>query len=128
MKKFIACAAILVGITVIKAAFYLGSNQPAEKEIIFKDYDFYPLTGLVTEAKGELITVICQNGNEFQFRDSREDWVKDDICSMIMMDCGTKNVNDDMVIKARYSGYVSLDEADSWVKWYIKNFIVWLYD
>ncbi len=94
----------------------MGINQPAEKEINFKDYDFYSLTGLVTEVDGELITVICQNGNEFQFRDSREDWIKDDICSMIMMDCGTKNVNDDMVIKARYSGYVSLDEADSWVK------------
>ena len=124
MKKFIACTAILVGITAIRAVFYLGINQPTEKEINFKNYDFYPLTGLVTEVDGELITVICRNGNEFQFRDSREDWVKDDICSMIMMDCGTKNVNDDMVIKARYSGYITFDEVDSWEKWYIKIFTV----
>ena len=118
MKKIIKSMAILGAVTVTAAttAFCLGLSKAAIKASDFIAPKFYPLTSLVTEVNGDLITVTCQNGNIFQFEDDREDWVKGDICSMIMTDCGTKNVNDDIVVDVRCSGYVSSGEADNWVK------------
>ena len=66
---------------------------------------YYPLTAFVTEinTNENLISVTDKNGQVWQFEDSG-DWRKEDICSMIMNDNGTKSIFDDEVIMVRNEG------------------------
>ena len=66
--------------------------------------DIYPDCGIVTEIKGNTVTFTKQNGIRFSFRGT-EDWMIGDIIAVIMSDCGTPEVTDDMVIQAQYCGY-----------------------
>jgi len=117
MKKLLKFFTVLGASTVILAEiFNYGLNEASVKADRLST-KFYPLAALVTEVDGELITVTCQNGNEFQFdNDGREDWFVSDICSMIMSDNGTIEVYDDEIVNVRYSGYVCDNEIDKWVK------------
>lgn len=66
----------------------------------------YPLSTVVESVNGNEITVEDFNGNLWIFTDSTEDWVKGDICSLIMHDNYTDIIYDDTIIKAQYSGFV----------------------
>ena len=66
----------------------------------------YPLSTVVDSVNGNEITVEDFNGNLWIFTDSAEDWVKGDICSLIMHDNYTDIIYDDTIIKAQYSGFV----------------------
>ena len=67
---------------------------------------------MITDINAEsgLITATCANGNMFSFYDTEETWICGDLCSLIMYDRGTPSVLDDVVVKARYGGFVELFE------------------
>ena len=65
----------------------------------------YPETAIVREIDPVEDTVLVEagNGNLFVFKGT-EDWEEDDICSMLMSDNGTANVDDDIILDVKYSG------------------------
>lgn len=76
------------------------------------DGKYYPLTGIITsivpdaDARENVITFECGNGNMFQFTDSTNaDWDVYDLVSCIMDNKGTATVYDDEVVTAMYAGY-----------------------
>lgn len=66
----------------------------------------YPLSTVVECVNGNEITTSDFNGNLWIFTDNTEDWIKGDICSLIMHDNYTSIIYDDTIIKAQYSGFV----------------------
>ena len=64
----------------------------------------YPSCGIVTEIEGDVVIYTESNGNSFSFLGA-EDWMVGDIVAVIMSDCGTPEVTDDMVIQTQYCGY-----------------------
>lgn len=83
--------------------------------------NFYPRSGIITEIDDDItvtyITVTCSNGNKYSFKTEVEDWMVGDICSMLILDKGTENVADDIVIDSWYDGYIELwEEIESEIK------------
>lgn len=66
----------------------------------------YPLSTVVECVHENEVTTRDFNGNLWTFTDDTEDWVKGDICSLIMHDNYTSIIYDDEIIKAQYSGFV----------------------
>lgn len=66
----------------------------------------YPLSTVIECVNGNEITAKDFNGNLWTFTDNTEDWLKGDICSLIMHDNYTDIIYDDTIIKAQYSGFV----------------------
>lgn len=93
MKKKLLLIGVLSTLTTLAATGIIASHC-------------YPQTTVVTEVNYDenLVTVNCLNGNQFQFTGT-EDWMKDDICSMIMFDCFTNKVTDDIILDISYDGW-----------------------
>lgn len=74
--------------------------------------NFHSRVAMITEIDEEnnLITTTCGNGNMFAFYSATEDWAVGDLCSLIMFDNGTEIVYDDIVVSARYGGFIELFE------------------
>lgn len=69
----------------------------------------YSRVAMVTSVEEDnLVTVACANGNAYSF--FGDDWTRGDFCALIMFDNFTENVSDDVVISARYGGYMELFE------------------
>lgn len=64
---------------------------------------YYPETAVVVEICEDEVIVETYTGNLFGFYGS-EDWFIGDIASLIIDDCGTSTVEDDIIITAKYSG------------------------
>lgn len=62
------------------------------------------------------ITITMQNGNMFSFISEDGDWMPGEIVSAIFYDNGTPEVKDDEIISCRYSGWISDEEAQNWIK------------
>ena len=69
--------------------------------------NLYPLSTVVVEISDEDDTVICEdfNGNLWAFY-GVEDWFEGDICALLMDSKGTPEIYDDVIVNARYCGYV----------------------
>ena len=68
----------------------------------------YPTTGIVIEVNYDTDTVTVEdfNGHLWSFYGC-EDWMIDDICAMLMNNCGTpETILDDTIITVRYCGYL----------------------
>ena len=79
---------------------YLDSVKPEAHEI-------YPTSAIVTDVSNDKITITDFEGRTWIFYADSEDWAVNDICAVIMDDNGTpETVYDDLVIQARYCGYV----------------------
>lgn len=73
--------------------------------------EIYPETGIVSAIETQegdfySLSATTFSGHIFVFDTEDGDWLENDICSMIMDDCGTETVHDDIVLSARYSGYI----------------------
>ena len=64
---------------------------------------YYPETGKVISVSGDVVTVETCTGNLFEFYGA-EDWMIGDCVSMILNSCGTPTVEDDEILKVKYSG------------------------
>ena len=115
MKKLMKFITLLGAVTVTTAIASYFTVYTAKASTMC-NRNFYPQTAMVTQVNENLITVVCQNGNIFQFEDNTEEWIAGDICSMIMDNNRAISVYDDKVVSTRYSGYVNDSEMNSWVK------------
>ena len=77
----------------------------------------YPDCGLIIDIDEEcnLVTYQTQNGNIFCFT-GIEDFFVGDLVATIMNDSGTPEVKDDIVVSARYVGWIDEAYIDNWVK------------
>ena len=68
--------------------------------------ELYPMTARVYMVDEFTDTVIVETFTGFLFSfEGVEDWAEDDCCALIMDDCGTAEISDDLIISARYSGW-----------------------
>lgn len=74
---------------------------------IFFSSCVYPKAGIVIEVNYETDTVTVEdcNGDLWEFGDT-SDWEEGDIVAMIMFDCFSKEIYDDIIVSNRYCGYI----------------------
>lgn len=90
---------VLAFIAAVNLFVFTGGTAAKIEEI-------YPLTTIVIETDyiTDVVTVEDFNGNQWQF-EVVEDWMVDDICSLIMYNNGTEIIYDDQIVKAHYNGW-----------------------
>lgn len=68
--------------------------------------ELYPMTARVymVDEFTDTVTVETFMGFLFSF-EGVEDWAEGDCCALIMDDCGTAGISDDLIVSARYSGW-----------------------
>lgn len=100
IKNKILSLVVIILVMIIVIMFVVAINN------------FHSRVAMVTEINeiDGLITATCGNGNMFSFYSTNDDWHCGDLCGLIMFDSGTDIVYDDIVVKARYEGYVELFE------------------
>ena len=111
----------------------LGATTAPEPEVVYVETEpqviyveaepqgIYADCGLILDEiqespEGYLITITMQNGNKFAFVSEDGDLETGEIISAVFKDNGTDEVSDDEIISYRYSGWVSDDEMEIWVK------------
>mgnify|MGYP004539676383 CR=1 FL=1 len=99
-KRKLFTVAITVAVSI--SALFIGR---AVQKATYNQHT-YPLSTVVKCVNGNEVTVKDFNGNLWTFTDNTEDWIKGDICSLIMHDNYTDIIYDDTIIKAQYSGFV----------------------
>jgi len=99
-KRKLLMAALTVTLSI--SALFIGR---AVQKATYNQHT-YPLSTVVECVNGNEITTKDFNGNLWTFTDKTEDWIKGDICSLIMHDNYTNIIYDDTIIKAQYSGFV----------------------
>lgn len=104
LKKIIAVASCIFTLVTVSTpcAAYSGeiNHQP----------NIYPQTLIIDDVnqKDDIVTGHMLNGLSYSFYGC-EDWLKGDVAALIMSDNGTPDtVLDDIIITARYIGYVDL--------------------
>ena len=78
--------------------------------------EVYPDCGVITKIRNGMVFITMQNGNVFRFADEAGDWCVGDLVAVMLNDNGTSKVSDDIVVRAKYSGWISKREMKSWVK------------
>ena len=107
----------LIAVTILSAITACASFTGG-----FVQHETYADCGVIMEDIEEMqddfyeIPFVTQNGNEFVFKSEDGDWSKGDIVSAIFSDNGTPTVTDDEILSVRYSGYVSDEELQNWIK------------
>lgn len=64
----------------------------------------YPTTMQVIDISGDIVTLETATGFVYQFTGA-EDYCENDLVSCIMFSNGTTNIQDDIILTARYSGF-----------------------
>lgn len=83
---------------------------------------YYADCGVISEAVEETeegfyeVVITMQNGNMFSFYSEDGDWMEGDLVSVIFYDNGTDAVADDEILSAKYSGWISEEEIQNWIK------------
>ena len=94
MKKAIIALAIIFGLLTTISVF----AKPVEES------EIYPLTTKVLRVDRENDIVVCIdcNGNFWEF-EGAEDWMEGDCATLLMNDCATETIFDDVIEDVRYS-------------------------
>ena len=64
----------------------------------------YPASAVVTSIKDDTVSFETATGHVYEMTGA-EDWATGDIAALIMFNSGTPRVMDDIILKARYSGF-----------------------
>ena len=103
MKKNVNSFAVAIVIICGLLCFSLILDSVVKPEA----HEIYPTSAIVTDVSNDKITITDFEGRTWIFYTDSEDWAVNDICAVIMDDNGTpETVYDDLVIQARYCGYV----------------------
>ena len=78
-----------------------------------KEVGYYPTTAVISNVceveveteKEYQLTLEDFNGNKWAYISDDADWLESNIVSLIMCDNGTEEIEDDIIIYLRYSGY-----------------------
>jgi len=80
----------------------------------------YADCGVIMDDPGKLgddVIVTMQNGHMFAFENEDGDWCIGDLVSIMFDDNGTLDITDDIILDhPRYSGWISAEEMQQWVK------------
>lgn len=74
----------------------------------FAESNIYPMAMVVFKINNKTDTVIFKdfNGNLWSYTNGTEDWAVGDLAGIIMYDNNTEIIYDDIIIDARYCGYL----------------------
>lgn len=69
--------------------------------------ELYPAVGIVTDLNLEwdIVTFTDFNGHNWCIC-GIEDWLLNDIGAILMEDCDTPEIEDDLIVEVRYAGYI----------------------
>ena len=107
---------IALGLSALSICFLAFGNSSRISDRYYSD------TGLIMETpeKNEEgfyeVVITEQNGHEFVFKSEDGDWCKGDIVSVIFDSKETKRIFDDEIISYKYSGWISDEEIQKWIK------------
>ena len=92
---------LLILVTTIIQLFNLSGAKPMPKEI-----NVYPLVAVVSEVDRaqDIVTFETNNGDLFEW-EGVEDLEVNDTCALMMCDMGTPEIEDDVILSIRYSGF-----------------------
>lgn len=65
---------------------------------------YYPETGLVSSVTGDVVTITCTDGNQYEFTESDFPYWKGDIVSVLFSDNGTPEREDDEIMLTQFAG------------------------
>ena len=82
-------------LTLLTLVISLGANQTQG--------NIYSNCGIITSIDEEIVTVEMCNGNQYQF-EGAEDYEVMDLVALTMYDNGTENIEDDVILNAKYAG------------------------
>ena len=106
--------------TALTACMNPTANEmlPNEKTEIYADCGAILEEADVEKIREEFyqITFTMQNGNRFAFYAEDGDWMVGDLVSAVFDDRGTPAVTDDEILSVRYSGHISDEEIQNWIK------------
>lgn len=83
--------------------------------VVMAHAEIYPQVMMVTNVNSydDVITLVDLVGNEWIIEEDPEDIMVGDILGVIMDDCETECIYDDVIIEWRYCGYVEM-----WAQWF----------
>ena len=64
----------------------------------------YPAAAVVTSIQDDIVQLETATGHIYEMAGT-EDWAEGDIATLLMFNSCTPKVTDDVILKARYSGY-----------------------
>lgn len=104
----VTAAAVAIGATTLALGSSEQVNRTAEVPTYEVPRNYYPLTTVVTEINHaeDLVTVRTSSGYKYQFH-GVEDWWPGDLCSCLMDNKGTAQIDDDIILMKRYCGVPS---------------------
>lgn len=117
MKKAIITT-IITALTLTAVPVLAAPKEPVVPVITETvNENLYPLTGIVTDIdtyeEYDVVTIVCGNGNMFQFSAPTTDcWDLYDLATCIMNNNGTDYVEDDQVLSALYAGSIEQLQAN----------------
>lgn len=89
MKKMIALLMVLVALFSVASA------------------EVYPAVGVVTDLIQETDTIVFEDWNgHLWLMEGIEDWFIGDIGALLMDDMDTRTIDDDVILEARYAGFM----------------------
>ena len=107
IKSVLVC--ILIGVVVFGAATGMALLERAEKgnEADLSVKHLYPLNTVVDKVDKEnnIVSCVDYNGNVWEFTEVAE-WHEGDFATFLMDDKGTRECEDDEIVKIEYNGNV----------------------
>ena len=79
-------------------------------------HNIYANAGVVTEISGQTVTMTLQNGHMFDFEADDGDWFIGDLVVATFDDNATETITDDIILDARYCGWIPEDQMGTWIK------------
>lgn len=94
------CVVISVSAVILTVEMIRAKNPPVNIE------DIYPETAVVCDVdyKQDIVTVETKGGFQYQFY-GVEDWMVDDVVSLLMKKNETESIRDDEIVMVTYSGF-----------------------
>lgn len=96
-------AAVLTATTTIIAT---SSTVQYNGTTYYNPENLYAIHATVTEVADNCITVTDFRGDEWSWYDTAEDWFVGDIAALVMYDNETEEIADDIILTAKYDGWV----------------------
>lgn len=96
-KKFLVCVAMI-----LMAACSNKAEVQAETEMVAVDNLYIMETRVIEfEEEVDIVVVETKSGDMYAFY-GIEDWEINDRCILLMNDCGTESITDDVIVRTYY--------------------------
>ena len=74
------------------------------------NFDYYSTVGRVVgyDTFSDVLYVKTSDGNIWEYEEI-QDWMIDDLCSIVFCDNGTEEIEDDEIVYMRYIGFIAIE-------------------